>query len=114
MDHRGGVLSAESVAFEQLDLAAPAFLGGGADHRQRDTEVVDDGRQCERRPDRDRGDQVVAARVSETGQRVVLGAQRDVQVAAADLRGERGVEAAVAFGDAQTRCPTAAPATRRR
>ena len=99
VDHRGGVLSAESIAFQQLDLAAPAFFGRGADHRQCQTEVVDDGRQCERRPDSDGGDQVVAARVPEAGQSVVFGTQRDVQVATADLRGERGVEAAVPLGD---------------
>ena len=81
--HRSGVLSVEPVAFEQLDLAAPAFFGGRADHRQRQPEIVDDRRQRERRPDGDRGDQVVPARVSEAGQRVVFGAQRDVQVATA-------------------------------
>ena len=43
----------------------------------------------------------MAARVPEAGQSVVFGTQRDVQVAAADLRGERGVEAAVVFGDAK-------------
>ena len=96
VDHRGSVLPVESVAFEQFDLAAAAFFGRRADHRQGQAEVVDDGRQCERRPDGDRGDQVVAARMSEAGKRVVLGAQRDVQIAAADASGERGVEAAVA------------------
>lgn len=43
----------------------------------------------------------MAAGVSQAGQRVVLGAQRDVEVAAADLRGERGVEFAIALGDVE-------------
>jgi hypothetical protein len=44
----------------------------------------------------------VAARVAEAGQCVVLGAQRDVQVATADPGGERGVEVAVAFCDVES------------
>jgi len=64
--------------------------------------VTDDRRQRERRPGGDRGDQIVAARVPEAGERVVFGTQRDVQVTAAELRGECGVEAAVLFGDVKS------------
>jgi hypothetical protein len=95
------MLSAEAAALEQLDLAAPAFLDGGAEHREGQAEVVDEGRQCERGASGDGGDQVVAACVPEAGQGVVFGAQRDVQVATADPGGERGVEVAEAFGDVE-------------
>ena len=47
-------------------------------------------------------DEHVTARVAEAGERVVLGTQRDVQVTAAELRGECGVEAAVLLGDVKS------------
>jgi len=43
VDHRGGPLPAEAAAFEQFDLAAAAFLGWRADHRQREAGAVDGG-----------------------------------------------------------------------
>ncbi len=102
MDHRGCVLSFEAAAFEQLDLAAATFFCRGADHRQCQADVVDDGRKCERGPDGDRRDEVVAAGMPEAGKCVIFGTQRDVQVATADLCCERGVEAAVPIGDAES------------
>ena len=99
MNHRGGVLSVESAALEQFDLAAAAFFRGSTDDRQCQTEVVDDRCQCERRADGDRRDEVVSAGVSESRQCVVFGAECDVEVASSDCRGERGREVAELLDD---------------
>ncbi len=88
--HQRRVHAGEGSAVEHEDLAAAAFFGRGAEDRQRDAELVDERRERERGADRARGDDVVAARVTDDGQRVVLGADRDVQRTAPDPAGECG------------------------
>ena len=84
--HQRRVHAVERAALEHQDLAAATFFGGCADDRERDAEFVDE--RCEGEPgaDRARGDDVVSAGVTDHGQRVVLGADRDVQRSVADPR----------------------------
>lgn len=89
MDHRR-VQAVERAALQHDDLAAAALLGRGAEHRDGQAEVVSARREGAGGADRGRGDDVVLAGVSESGQRVVLGADPDVQRPGADGRGERG------------------------
>src|SRR5262249_58713131 len=62
--------------------------GGGAPRRVRDVRGGESG------ADRERRDQVVTARVADVGQRIVLGADRHVQGAAAGAGEEGGGDAA--------------------
>ena len=82
--HQRRVHAVERAAFEHQDLAAAAFFGRRADHRERDAELVDERREREPGADRAGGDDVVPARVPDHGQRVVLRADRDVQRSVAD------------------------------
>jgi hypothetical protein len=88
--HERGVHAVEPAPLEHEDLAAASLFGRCADHRQRDAEIVGERRECQRGADRARGDDVVAARVTDDGQRVILGADRDVQRSVAGASAERG------------------------
>ena len=101
MDHRRRVQAVESAAFEHLDLAAATLLGRGAQHVQGDAQVVGQGGECGGRSHSDRRDQVVPARVPEAGQRVVFGAQSEMQLTRSDGGGEGGRQVAVAAGDGE-------------
>jgi hypothetical protein len=93
----------ERAAVQEEDLAAAVLLGRRAHHRHRQTDVVGDARETQARPDGRGGDDVVAAGVADVGQAVVLGADRDVERAAAGARAERGREPAHAGFDAESR-----------
>ncbi len=95
------MLSVESAALEQFDLAAAAFFRGSTDDRQCQTEVVDDRCQRKCRSDGDRGDEVVPAGMAESRQCVVFGAECDVEVATSERCGEGGWEVAELFDDGE-------------
>ncbi len=98
MDHQGQADAVERAAFQQQDLAAAVLLGRRSDGLQRDAQFVHVGPQGKGGRDRGAGDQVVPARVSDVGERVVFHAQRNRQFAAAGARGEgRGQAAGAAF-----------------
>ena len=75
VDHHRGVHVVEEAGVDQVDLAAAALLGGRAEQRHGQVELVGDGGQPDGRAQRGRGDDVVAAGVAHVGQRVVLGAE---------------------------------------
>src|SRR5439155_1889211 len=78
--HHGRVRVREDAALEELDLAAAALLGGGADDAHREADVIGDARGGDARADGDGGDQVVPAGVADAGEAVVLGAQGQVEL----------------------------------
>jgi len=88
--HHRGVDAGEGAALEHEDLAAAAFLGGGAEHSHGDPEVVGERRQRERRRDRSGRDHVVPAGMSDAGQGVVLRTDAEDQRPAAHRRTQRG------------------------
>ena len=78
MDHEGGVDPGEDPRLEERDLAAAALLGRSADHPDAAGKAgTGDGREEGPRARGGRGDQVVAAAVTDPRERVVLGQQRD-------------------------------------
>ena len=109
VDHHRGVDVAEDAGVQELDLARAAFLRGRPHHR-------DPAREGEARPGearRDDGerragagarrrDDVVAARVADAGERVVLGHHRDRRAVpgSGHLGAKRGRQAAHAALDA--------------
>ena len=80
--HHRGVHVIEVAGVDEVDLAAAAFLGRRAEQGDRDVQLVGDGAQADGGAQRRRGDDVVAAGVTDVGERVELGAVHDVQVAA--------------------------------
>jgi hypothetical protein len=86
--HHGGVDVFEHAGFEQAHLAAAAFLRRGADELDaaRRGGAARGSREREEGAERAGRDQVVAAGVADLGQRVVLGEDRDLGMAAADAR----------------------------
>ena len=104
MHHHRRADVVEYSAFEHEDLAATGFLGGRTDHADGDAEFVRERGQTDARADRGRSNDVVPARVSDAGQRVVLGAEREHQVTAA----EPGIEGGRQVGDAGAHLETAA------
>ena len=99
MRHEGEVDAFERAAFEQDHLAPATLLGRRAQKRDREAELVGDIAEGSSRAHRRRRDDVVAARVPETGQRVVLRAQHDVQRSAAADGTHRRIETVVARRD---------------
>ncbi len=65
-------------------MPPPDFLGGRAQYRDRQPEVVGDGSESDAGADRRGGDDVVSAGVPDPWQRVVFGADRDVRRTIAD------------------------------
>ena len=108
--HQRRVHAVERAPLEHQDLAAAALFGRRADHRERDAEIVDERREREPGADRGRRDDVVPARVTDHGQRVVLRADRDVQRPVADAARERGRQIADARRRPGARRRTSAPA----
>jgi hypothetical protein len=92
VDHHCGMNAVKSAALKQQHLAATLehFLGGRADDRDPEPEVVGDRRESNGGAHGCRGDHVVAASVPDSRQRVVFGAQRHVKVTRADRCGEGG------------------------
>jgi hypothetical protein len=86
-------------AVEHVYLPAAAFLRGGPEYGDGEPELVGHARQAGGGADRAGSDDVVAAGVTEPGQRVVFGADPDVQIAGTDAGGERGGQLAGAAGD---------------
>jgi hypothetical protein len=93
VDHHRAVDAREHAALEELDLAAPALFGGRADHVDPTRgETGLEGRQRRARPRARCRDDVVPARVSDAGKRVVLAHDRDGGPVPAAVHGrpERG------------------------
>ena len=101
--HHRRVHARERAPLEQEHLAAAALLGRRADDADLQVEVVDERREREPGADRGRRDDVVPARVPDAGQRVVLGADREVQRTGADPARERGRQVADAGVDREAR-----------
>ena len=101
MNHHRQVEAAEGTPFQHLDLASAAFLGGRAEHFYGHVEVVGNARECEAGAHRDRRDDVVTACVTETRQRVVLGAQPHPHGPGSGSGVERGLETEVRLGDGE-------------
>ena len=81
VDHHGGVDVLEGAAVQHEDFAAAPLLGGRAEHPHLQAYVVGHRGQGQPGPHGARRDDVVAAGVAHVGQRVVLGAHGDDQVA---------------------------------
>src|SRR5688572_27763780 len=94
VDHHGGVDAVEDAGVHELHLAGAAFLGRRADH----LDAAGEGQGPERLreggagPDAGGGDHVVAACVTDAGQRIVLGHDGDGGTGggAGNRRPERG------------------------
>src|SRR5262245_4802877 len=79
MRHHRHMDSGEGTALEERQLPASGLLGRRSDHAHREADVVGDARGGCARPGRERGDHVVPARVPDSREGVVLGAERHVQ-----------------------------------
>ena len=90
MHHHGGVNSGERATLEHEHLAAGVadFLGGRADHVDRQANLIRGFRCGDSRANGHRGDHIVAAGMADARQAIVLGANGDVQRAVAGARGE--------------------------
>jgi hypothetical protein len=97
--HHRRVHAVERAPLEQVHLATAAFLGRRTDQVQGDAQLVGEWRQRQRGTDGSCGDDVVTTRVADAGQRVVLGADREMERAVADRRLERGRQLADAHVD---------------
>ena len=76
MGHHGGVQPVEPTTVQQPNLAARLqyLLGGCAHHGDGQTSIIRHRGSSQRRAHRRRCDDVVAARVADRGEAVVLGA----------------------------------------
>ena len=83
-------------------FAATGLFGGRAQQRHPQPQFVRYLCQRQRGAHRRRRNDVVAARVPDLGQRVVLGAHADDERSAAEVGAERGVQATGARGDLET------------
>src|SRR5262249_19133396 len=95
VDHHRGVHVLEDAAPDELDLAAAALLGGRADDLDATLrQPVPDGGERRARAGAGGGDDVVAARVTDAGQSVVLAENRDRRsFTQVERAAERGVHA---------------------
>jgi hypothetical protein len=89
MDQHGGVRPGEDPRLHQGDLAAPLLLCRTPDQKHRARHAIQHGPHGQSRPQRGRPDQIVAAGVSQAGQGVVLGQERDARRARPGETGER-------------------------
>ena len=99
--HRHGDV-VERPGLQHQCLAAAGLLGGSSQQRHRQAQVVGHLGQRQRGAHRRRGDDVVAARVADLGQRVVFGADPDDQRSAAEVGAKGGVQARGGRGDLET------------
>ncbi len=95
--HRG-VDAVEDAGLGHDDLAAHRFLGRGAKHEDRTRNVIDGRLQPDTGPNSRDGDQVVAAPMTEPGQRVVLGEIRHPRASGPHFGPEGGRQAGDASG----------------
>ena len=77
MKHHGRIHFLEHAGVKKPDLAPAAFLGRGADQRDAPGGVAVKPAQGHGRADTGGGDEVVAASVSDFGQGIVFGQNRD-------------------------------------
>lgn len=101
MAHQGGVDVAEGAGVDELDLAAATLLCRRAQetHTPGPAGLLEGTDGAEERCDRGCGDQVVAAPVTDLGERIVLAAEGDDAAAGSVLGGEGGLEAVRMGGD---------------
>ena len=102
MQHHGGDDVVEYSGVEQQHFSAPGLFGRGSEQSHRQPQLIGHVGQRKCCADRRCGDDVVTARVSDTGERVVLGADPDDQRATAVVGPEGGVQAAGRLGDLET------------
>jgi hypothetical protein len=92
----------EDSGVEQQHFSAAELLGGCAQQGNRQAQLVGDLGQCQRGAHCRRGDDVVAAGMTDSGQRVVLGAHADGQGTAAEVGAKSGVQSTGRLGDLET------------
>ena len=102
MHHHGDRQVVEDSGVEQQDFSAAELLSGRAQQRNRQTQLVGDVGQCQRGADCRCGNDVVAAGMTDPGQRVVFGADPDSQRTTAEVGAKRGVQTAGCRGDLET------------
>ncbi len=90
MDHHRRVYTVEDAGIEHGDLAAAALFGRRADDPHRESEILGAAQERDAGPHRRGGDQIVAAGVTDFGQRVVLSADAEDHRARARLGDEGG------------------------
>src|SRR5262245_18461340 len=83
MEHHRRVDAVERARLEQLDLPAAAFLGRRPEQKDLTVELIRDRREPEERAYGAARDQIVAARVPDLRQRIVLREDGDARLAAA-------------------------------
>ena len=101
MDHEGSVDTVEGTRLTHVDLAAAAFLCGGAEDHDSSADVVGEGGGRQPGTEAGRGDDVVAAAVADAGEGVVLTENGDRRTVGSSSRHKRGVEAVRAPLDLQ-------------
>ena len=93
----------ERASVEQLGLSSAALFGRGSEHRKGDAKVVNLFDQGYRRAYRGGSNDVMSAGVSEAGERVVFGADHQVQRPGAGTGGKRGVQSEIVRFDTESR-----------
>jgi len=104
VDHQAGGGAGVGARGDELELAAAAFLGGGAEQADaaRPARVgLEGGGGAEEGGQRGRGDQVVPAGVADAREGVVLGVEDDQVAAGAEVGGEGGREPVGVGGDGE-------------
>ncbi len=92
----------ERPGLQQQRFATAGLLGGGAQQRHPQAQVVGHLGQRQRGTHRRRGDDVVAAGMPDLGQRVILGADPDNQRSAAEVGAKGGVQTTGTRSDLET------------
>jgi hypothetical protein len=92
VDHHGGVDAVEGAPVQHERSCPAPLLGRRAEHPDLQADLVGHGGQGQPGPHRARRDDVVPAGVAHVGQRVVLGAHGDDQLAVTGPGLERGRE----------------------
>jgi len=92
MHHHRRMHAVKRAPIEHKDLAGGVanFFGGRAQEADCDANLVRHLRQRERRSDAGRGDNIMAAGVTDAGQAIVFGAEGDVQRTRTEARTQRG------------------------
>ena len=102
MHHHGDRQVVEDSGVEQQDFSTAELFSGRAQEHNRQTQLVGYVGQGQRGADRRCGNDVVAAGMTDPGQRVVFGAHANSQRTAAEVSAERGVQSAGCRGDLET------------